>query len=123
MTQHGKIIITLGIGIFTAGALLWIILANWQWIAAGFAIFVGTAFTSLILSVETKNQPTTTVQSPTLQAQPTQHRHSTQDNWRPPSTPPPDQDREEERERQIIAEDVAIDPYWGKVDKDGGTPS
>lgn len=117
MTQHGKIIITLGIGIFTAGALLWIILANWQWIAAGFAIFVGTAFTSLILSVETKNQPTTAVQSPTLTNSWGQQSNR-QDNWRPPSTPPPDQE-----ERKVVAEDVAIDPFYGKVDKDGGTPS
>lgn len=122
MTQHGKIIITLGIGIFTAGALLWIILANWQWIAAGFAIFVGTAFTSLILSVETKNQPpipTPKVRS--RQSEPTWN-VQTQDNWHPPSTPPPDQDREEEESR-VVAEDVNIDPYWGKQDKDGGTPS
>lgn len=119
MTQHGKIIITLGIGIFTAGALLWIILANWQWIAAGFAIFVGTAFTSLILSVQTKNTPPP--QSPTFQAQPTQRRHSSQDNWRPPSTPPPDQDREEEK--KVVAEDVTIDPYWGKQSDTDGTPS
>lgn len=118
MTQHGKIIITLGIGIFTAGALLWIILANWQWIAAGFAIFVGTAFTSLILSVQTKNTPPP--QSPTFQTQVTP-RHSSQDNWRPPSTPPPDQDREEEK--KVVAEDVTIDPYWGKQSDTDGTPS
>lgn len=112
MTQHGKIIITLGIGIFTAGALLWIILANWQWIAAGFAIFVGSAFTSLILSVETKNAPSTASHSLNTNS----HYPATQDNWQQPSTPPPD-------ERQVVAEDVSIDPFYGKQDKDGGTPS
>jgi len=115
MTQHGKIIITLGIGIFTASALLWIILQNWQWIAAGAAIFVGSAFTALILSVETKN--VTPPQPPTIH--PTNNRwgQNTQDNWQPPSSPPPDETK------GAVAEDVAVDPFYGKQDPNGGTPS
>jgi hypothetical protein len=116
MTQHGKIIITLGIGIFTAGALLWIILQNWQWIAAGAAIFVGSAFTALILSVETKN--VTPPQPPTIH--PTQNnwgQTQTQDNWQPPNTPPPDEGK------AVVAEDVAVDPFYGKQDPNGGTPA
>jgi len=118
MTQHGKIIITLGIGIFTASSLLWIILQNWQWIAAGAAIFVGSAFTALILSVETKN--VSSPQPPTIH--PTNNRWGqntqAQDNWQPPNTPPPD-----EKEQGVVAEDVAVDPFYGKRSSDGGTPS
>jgi len=107
MTQHGKVIITLGIGIFTVSSLLWIILQNWQWIAAGAAIFVGSAFASLILSIETKNiSPTTTPTQNTV----------VQDNWQPPNTPPPD---EKERTRTIAeteTENVSVDPFYGRQD-------
>lgn len=112
MTQHGKIIITLGILLFTAGSLLWIILQNWQWFAAGFAIFIGSAFTSLVLSVETKN-----ISSP---QPPTLHHHftpptRTQDDWQPPPNPPPD--------GKEVAENVTIDPFYGRRDPNGGTPT
>jgi len=123
MTQHGKIIITLGIGIFTASALLWIILQNWQWIAAGAAIFVGSAFTAVILSVETKNvsspQPPTIHPTNNRWGQNTPPPTQVQDDWQPPSSPPPD----ETKNAGAVAEDVAVDPFYGKQDPNGGTPA
>ena len=114
MTLLGKVVITCGIVIFTVGSLLWIIKEDWHWFAAGGAIFVGSAFTALILSVETKN--VSSPQPPTLYN--TNPLHTTQDDWQPPSTPPPD----ETKRAGVVAEDVAVDPFYGRRDPNGGTP-
>lgn len=54
MTVLGKGIVSAGIFILTLGALAWIILQNWQWMAAGTAIFFGSLLSAVVLSAETK---------------------------------------------------------------------
>jgi uncharacterized membrane protein len=87
MTQHGKVIITLGIGIFTASCLLWILLQDWRWFASGAAVFMGTILTAIVLSIETKSQEigrTTPNFQPQAQGLPYHQR----------STPPPDEEND-----------------------------
>jgi len=120
MTVHGKWVITIGMGIFTAFGVLSILLSDWRWFIVGGFIFIFSAFTALILSVETKN--VSSPQSPTLHHQSPSTNHwrqntQAQDDWQPPKTPPPDENK------GAVAEDVSIDPFYGKQNKDGGTPA
>lgn len=103
MTLHGKIIITLGIGIFTASSIIWILMEDWRWFAAGASIFIGSILTSAILSIETK--PTTPASNgrsysepsrPTAPTTYTQTPTHTQDDWKQPNRPPPDEGMDED---------------------------
>lgn len=101
MTQLGKAIITIGIGIFTATTLLWIITADWHWFAGGGAIFLGATLTATVISVETKGN---TKQSQWRSPSPPENvvaddlppiknggETKEMDKWEPPSSPPPDE--------------------------------
>jgi hypothetical protein len=99
MTQLGKSIITIGIGIFTATTLLWIITADWHWFAGGGAVFLGAALTATIISVETKDTTPKHSQWRATSPSPPENRTADDlqptkemDKWEPPSTPPPDEE-------------------------------
>ena len=90
MTPLARTIITIGIILFTAGAISWILSGNWQWFAGGLAVFIGSLLAGGVLSVETKQ---TRTPPPPI---PQQHHHSStntdlidSDPWVRPDSPPP----------------------------------
>lgn len=98
MTIWGKTIVTLGICIFTTSTLLWIIQGNWQWFAGGGAVFFGTLLTAAVISAETKPTPQSNRITPRTPIRSTQHdtqelpvTTQSDNDWQPPSTPPPDE--------------------------------
>jgi hypothetical protein len=92
MTILGKIIVTLGIGIFTGSTLAWIITGEWQWFAGGGAVFFGTLLTAAVISAETKptNKRPEGIRPTFIPATNTNTSTDSED-WQPPSTPPPDE--------------------------------
>ena len=55
MTSAARLTILLGISLFTAGTIIWILTGDWHWFAGGGAIFLGTIISGGVLSVEVKH--------------------------------------------------------------------
>lgn len=92
MTPLSKVIITIGIGIFTAGSLLWIILQEWRWFAGGLSVFGGCLLAAVVLSIETK--PSNATPIPFSNTTANTPANTDADDWEQPNTPPPDKEYE-----------------------------
>ena len=92
MTLLGKIIVSLGIGIFTASTLAWISSGDWHWFAGGGAIFLASLATSAVVSTETKPSSSSSYSTTAQLPQPPPYPYpSADESWSPPPTPPPDE--------------------------------
>lgn len=91
MTQLGRFVILMGIGIFTISCLMWIIQDNWQYFAGGIAIFGGSLLAGIVLSIEVKHPTTPTPRTNGNQGS-GNHQQRPSNGGQPytsPPTPPP----------------------------------